>query len=116
MRIVKRSVTRPTLSMSCEACLDEPSARSATGLHRLRLLHALVEPKPLRGRRSRRAWPAAAAAHLGHSFLQVALRDKEEDMQPTEFEQLLTETLAARGRSPRTQETYTLMLRLSAGT
>jgi hypothetical protein len=49
---------------------------------------------------------------LGHSFLQVALRDKEEDMQPTEFEQLLTETLAARGRSPRTQETYTLMLRL----
>jgi site-specific recombinase XerD len=33
-------------------------------------------------------------------------------MQTIEFEQLLTETLAARGRSPRTQETYTLMLRL----
>ena len=33
-------------------------------------------------------------------------------MQPIGFEKLLTETLAARGRSPRTQETYTLMLRL----
>ena len=28
------------------------------------------------------------------------------------FEKLLTDTLAAYGRSPRTQETYTLMLRL----
>ncbi len=32
--------------------------------------------------------------------------------QQTEFEKLLADTLAARGRSPRTQETYTLMLRL----
>ena len=33
-------------------------------------------------------------------------------MQQTEFEKLLADTLAAHGRSPRTQETYTLMLRL----
>ena len=33
-------------------------------------------------------------------------------MQQAEFEQLLAESLAAHGRSPRTQETYTLMLRL----
>jgi len=33
-------------------------------------------------------------------------------MQPTEFEKLLADTLAAHGRSPRTQETYTFMLRL----
>ncbi len=33
-------------------------------------------------------------------------------MQQSEFEQLLADTLAAYGRSPRTQETYTLMLRL----
>jgi len=33
-------------------------------------------------------------------------------MQQTDFEKLLADTLAAHGRSPRTQETYTLMLRL----
>jgi site-specific recombinase XerD len=33
-------------------------------------------------------------------------------MQQAEFEKLLADTLAAHGRSPRTQETYTLMLRL----
>ena len=33
-------------------------------------------------------------------------------MQQTDFEKLLADTLAAQGRSPRTQETYTLMLRL----
>lgn len=33
-------------------------------------------------------------------------------MQQSEFEKLLADTLAAHGRSPRTQETYTLMLRL----
>ena len=33
-------------------------------------------------------------------------------MQQADFEKLLAETLAAHGRSPRTQETYTLMLRL----
>jgi site-specific recombinase XerD len=33
-------------------------------------------------------------------------------MQQADFERLLAETLAAHGRSPRTQETYTLMLRL----
>jgi len=33
-------------------------------------------------------------------------------MPQAEFEKLLSETLAAHGRSPRTQETYTLMLRL----
>jgi integrase/recombinase XerD len=33
-------------------------------------------------------------------------------MQQTESEKLLADTLAAHGRSPRTQETYTLMLRL----
>jgi integrase/recombinase XerD len=33
-------------------------------------------------------------------------------MQQAEFEKLLAETLAAHGRSPRTQETYSLMLRL----
>jgi site-specific recombinase XerD len=35
-------------------------------------------------------------------------------MQQTDFEKLLADTLAAQGRSPRTQETYTLMLRLFA--
>ena len=35
-------------------------------------------------------------------------------MQQADFEKLLAETLAAHGRSPRTQETYTLMLRLFA--
>jgi integrase/recombinase XerD len=33
-------------------------------------------------------------------------------MQQSDFEKLLADTLAAHGRSPRTQETYTLMLRL----
>ena len=33
-------------------------------------------------------------------------------MQHADFEKLLADTLAAHGRSPRTQETYTLMLRL----
>ena len=33
-------------------------------------------------------------------------------MQHADFEKVLADTLAARGRSPRTQETYTLMLRL----
>lgn len=33
-------------------------------------------------------------------------------MQQADFEKLLADTLAAHGRSPRTQETYTLMLRL----
>ena len=33
-------------------------------------------------------------------------------MQQSDFEKLLSDTLAAQGRSPRTQETYTLMLRL----
>jgi integrase/recombinase XerD len=33
-------------------------------------------------------------------------------MQQVDFEKLLADTLAAHGRSPRTQETYTLMLRL----
>lgn len=33
-------------------------------------------------------------------------------MRDTDFEKLLADTLAAHGRSPRTQETYTLMLRL----
>lgn len=33
-------------------------------------------------------------------------------MQQPDFERLLADTLAAQGRSPRTQETYTLMLRL----
>ena len=33
-------------------------------------------------------------------------------MQQVDFERLLANTLAAHGRSPRTQETYTLMLRL----
>jgi integrase len=46
------------------------------------------------------------------SFPQVAFRDKEEDMQQADFERLLADTLAAHGRSPRTQETYTFMLRL----
>ena len=32
--------------------------------------------------------------------------------QQPEFEKLLADTLAAHGRSPRTQETYTLMLQL----
>jgi site-specific recombinase XerD len=40
------------------------------------------------------------------------MRDKEEDMQHADFEKLLADTLAAHGRSRRTQETYTLMLRL----
>jgi len=40
------------------------------------------------------------------------VRDKEEDMQQADFEKLLADSLAAHGRSPRTQETYTLMLRL----
>lgn len=35
-------------------------------------------------------------------------------MLQTDFEKLLADTLAAHGRSPRTQETYTLMLRLFA--
>ena len=35
-------------------------------------------------------------------------------MQQSDFEKLLAETLAVHGRSPRTQETYTLMLRLFA--
>ena len=35
-------------------------------------------------------------------------------MQQSEFEKLLADTLAAHGRSPRTQETYTSMLRLFA--
>ena len=35
-------------------------------------------------------------------------------MQQVDFEKLLADTLAAHGRSPRTQETYTLMLRLFA--
>ena len=35
-------------------------------------------------------------------------------MQQTDFEKLLADTLAVQGRSPRTQETYTLMLRLFA--
>ena len=35
-------------------------------------------------------------------------------MQQSDFEKLLADTLAAQGRSPRTQETYTLMLRLFA--
>ena len=35
-------------------------------------------------------------------------------MQQSDFEKLLADTLAAHGRSPRTQETYTLMLRLFA--
>jgi site-specific recombinase XerD len=35
-------------------------------------------------------------------------------MQQADFEKLLADTLAAHGRSPRTQETYTLMLRLFA--
>ena len=33
-------------------------------------------------------------------------------MNQSHFEKLLTDTLAAHGRSPRTQETYTLMLRV----
>ena len=33
-------------------------------------------------------------------------------MQQSDFEKLLADTLATQGRSPRTQETYTLMLRL----
>ncbi len=33
-------------------------------------------------------------------------------MEQPQFEKLLADTLAAYGRSPRTQETYTLMLRL----
>jgi len=32
------------------------------------------------------------------------LRDKEEEMQQADFEKLLADTLAARGRSPGTQE------------
>ena len=51
---------------------------------------------------------------IGHSLLQVASRDKEEDMQQSDSEKLLADTLATQGRSPRTQETYTLMLRLFA--
>ena len=35
-------------------------------------------------------------------------------MQQSDFEKVLADTLAARGRSARTQETYTLMLRLFA--
>ncbi len=35
-------------------------------------------------------------------------------MEQSQFEKLLADTLAAHGRSPRTQETYTLMLRLFA--
>jgi hypothetical protein len=53
-----------------------------------------------------------AAALVACSFLQVASRDKEEGMSQIDFEKLLAESLAAHGRSPRTQESYTLMLRL----
>jgi integrase/recombinase XerD len=52
-----------------------------------------------------------------YSFLQVAHCDKhkEEEMESIEhFEALLADVLATRGCSPRTQETYVLMLRLFA--
>jgi Phage integrase, N-terminal SAM-like domain len=100
-----RPHVRMTPRMSC-------GRRHHSGQGADRLLHSPVEPKPLRGGSSSRDVFFYRWALVGYSFLQVASRDKEEGMQQADSEKLLAETLAAHGRSPRTQETYVLMLHL----
>jgi hypothetical protein len=103
-----------TPRLSCETRLsdDNRSHASPTRSFAFRQLQALVEPKPLRGGGSGAGVISYRGGVRRRSFLQVAFGDKEEDMKQADSEKLLADTLAAHGHSPRTQETYTLMLRL----